>query len=105
MSPAKRSKRPQTPAGLVAMFQLLADPDVDGRTNKIEATQVFPLCRRLIADIRDGERRSDALLAALKAIYPDVDEPEDPSYGLDAGFRVGVAAAWLVLRDINGGAR
>jgi hypothetical protein len=106
MSAAKRPTRRDAPAGLVSMFTLLGDPGADGSANQIEATQIYPLAQRLIDDLRAGDSRAAALALAMNAVYGDVDASDlDMSHGLEAGFRVGIAAAWMVLRDLNGNAR
>jgi hypothetical protein len=92
------------PAGLVSMFTLVADPDATGWASTLEAAAMFPVAQKLVNDLRAGQHRSGALNVALATVFPDRDN-DDPSYGLEAGFRAGVAAAWLLMSQMQGGAR
>jgi hypothetical protein len=100
------------PPGLQYAFRLI---DIDGFAQ--DAREVYPHAVKIIENMnhQDGRPRGpvieDELMAAARAIFPP--QPHDETAGPDAnpvvasvgGFYVGVAVCWLLMTQINGGAR
>lgn len=104
---AKTRKAPNSaatppPAGLIAMMSLVRE-DYDGSISPgFNATRAYPLAQRVIDKLRTKHGHID-LTGAAKALYPGLDsEPDHHACGL-AGFFVGVATAWLLMREIGSG--
>jgi hypothetical protein len=100
-------QRPAPPAGLVAMFSMVRAGDEDGSASRAFADRFYGVARDVITTLGDGGDRVGELELAMRAMYPDGfdDDDADHSHALEAGFLSGVATAWLLLQNINGGAR
>ena len=40
-----------------------------------------------------------------RIVYPNIENPRDPDTCLAAGVRLGAAMAWMLMTDLQGGAR
>jgi hypothetical protein len=101
-----RKSKATPPAGLVAMMSLVREGSENQHVPVSHAARAYPLALQAIADLRS---RSNGEIGAVLEQAPDVffegiDEHDSGTY-TQSEFYVGVAVAWLLLQELDGGAR
>ncbi len=99
---ARKAASTPMPAGLITMMALIREDFEGGNAPESNARRAYPLALHVIKRLRDNYGHVD-LTGAADKMYPGLDSEPTGDTCASAGFYVGVATAWLLLREIGGG--
>ena len=101
------------PPGLAVAFKMLSESDHTNIAARSEAERYYPYARAFIEAVNttDGDSASAVIKKATKRdhvhCFDDDEIAETPELTGHTAFRVGFAACWLLMTDVNeqGGGR
>ena len=99
----KKNRAPlPAPTGASRLLSMIGPGDVDA---------IYKRACKLRNDIRRSSNGIDGFEVSLDAVkdtrlvYPNTDNPKHPENCLAAGVRLGAAVAWMLMTELQGGAR
>jgi hypothetical protein len=98
----RRSSVTPPPRGLCLAFRMIPDPDGTQGTDQC-AADAYPHAARILSDA--GLSLERELRAATTTVFPGWERDNSPNLAAVASFQVGFAVCWLLMTQMNGGAR
>lgn len=99
---SNRTRHQSAPTGLSLAFKLIAEPGDTESWLSETSDRLYPLARRVVGGT--VEARDKVFHQTVSAMFPNLEEKATEATAVEAGFTLGFATCWLMMKQINGGA-